>query len=113
MNGRWKLKKTLAALAMLMAAPALAQDAVSFEVDNFFVDSGITTAVLAVTNNLETPVTSVFLSCAFLNDEEKAIDVGGGLISRLDAGETAYERVSIGTGDGVQYARCRVEKYQD
>lgn len=102
----------LLALALLTAAPAYARDAISIDVDNFTAERGISTLVLKVTNNTGKAVESVFIDCAFLTEDERAIDIGKALISNIPAGGYAYDKASIPTTDGVSKAECRVVSFR-
>ena len=104
---KWFLVAALALLPFSAAAQAI-----DIQVDNFTAQRGISELVLKVTNNTGADVESLFIDCAFLREDGRAIDIGKVLISTLAAGEYAYDKASIGTTDGVSQAECRVVKFR-
>lgn len=101
------MREILIAGAMVLACSSAAlADSVGIEVDNFFVETGISTAVLKITNNSSATIANVFVSCAFLGADKKAIDVGKAWVTDLRPGQTRYENARIASSAGVQYARC-------
>lgn len=101
------MKRTIAALTWALATPALGAG-FDIQVDNFYVDGGIATVVMKVTNNTGADAKDVFVDCAFLDKEERAIEIGKALISTIAAGASAYEKAAAVTGDRVQFADCNV-----
>ena len=101
------MNRYIAALTWALATPALGAG-FDIQVDNFYVDGGIATVVMKVTNNTGKAADSVFIDCAFLDKEERAIEIGKALIPAIEAGEFVYDKASAVTGDRVQYAACDV-----
>ena len=101
------MKRYIAALAWALATPALGAG-FDIQVDNFYVDGGIATVVMKVTNNTGLPAESVFIDCAFLDKDERAIEIGKALIPAIAAGGYAYDKAAAVTGDRVQFAACDV-----
>lgn len=95
--------------AALILASVTAAD-ISFEVENFTAQNGISEVVLKVTNHADTGARRVYISCAFLTEDLKAIDVGRALISTLGPGQTKYEKAGIPTTAGVAKAQCYVDR---
>lgn len=102
-------KFVIAAALMLSVATTASADDIDVQVDNFFVETGISTVVLKITNNTATTVANVFVSCAFLNDDRQAIDVGKAWVTNLGPKQVAYDKARIPSSDGVQFASCSVD----
>lgn len=100
---RWAAIMVLA----FLPAPAFAAG-FDIQVDNFWLDGRIATVVMKVTNNTGKDASSIFIDCAFLDKDQKAIDIGRGLISQIPAGGYAYEKAAITGGERVQFAECQV-----
>ena len=101
------MNRSIAALTWALATPALGAG-FDIQVDNFYVDGDIATVVMKVTNNTGEDAANVFIDCAFLDKEERAIDIGKALIPAIAAGRYAYDKASAVTGGRVQYAACDV-----
>jgi len=95
----------------LICGQALANE-IDISVDNFSQSGGIVSAVLKLTNNLDQPVTQVFVDCAFLREDKRAIDIGKEIVSQIDAKSYAYGKAAIVTDQKVRYADCRVTSYK-
>lgn len=100
------LVATLFALAMAGGASA---DDVDVHVDNFYVEMGISTVVLKITNNSASIVPNVFVSCVFMDKDQHAIDVGKAWVTNLRPKQVAYDKASIPSSAGVQFASCTVD----
>lgn len=105
------MRIVLTAAFAAFSGSALA-DPIDIQVDNFTVDRGIAELVLKVTNTTGADVTDVFIDCAFLDANMRAIDIGKALIQNIPAGGYAYDKAAIARTAGVQHAECRVVKYK-
>lgn len=83
---------------------------IDIQVDNFTLQNGIAEAVLKVSNNTGRDVSNVFIDCAFLDSDKRAIDIGKAMIPALPAGQYAYDKASAVTGEGIEFADCRVTR---
>lgn len=95
--------------AIYLAAELSTRD-VSFEVENFTASHGISEIVLKVTNNGRSSIRRAYLTCAFLTDAGKAIDLGNTMVSDLAPGAIKYTKAAIPTTQGVAKANCYVDK---
>lgn len=100
-----------AAISVALWPAASSAAGFNIQVDNFYVDGGIATTVMKVTNETGADARSVFIDCVFLDKDHKAIDIGKALISAIPAGGHAYDKASAVTGDRVQFADCSVVKH--
>ena len=80
-------------------------------VENFTQERRVAKAVIKVTNELGKTATNIFVDCAFLNKEKKAVDVSSALIEKISTNDHAYDKTSIVTDHEVQYIECRVAKF--
>ena len=103
------IRIAIAAASIAFALPASAAG-FDIQVDNFFVQDGIASAVMKVTNNTGAAAESVYIDCVFLDGERRAIEIGKALIPAIQAGGYAYDKASAVTGDAVKYAECGVRK---
>jgi hypothetical protein len=94
---------------LLTGSAALAVDDIDVQVENFFVEPGTATVVLKITNNGTTTAPNVFVSCAFLDANQKAIDIGKAWVTDLAPNRAAYDKARIPTSKGVQFATCSVD----
>lgn len=101
------MKKAFFLAVLLIAGRAQAND-IDLSIDNFSRNNSIVSAVLKVTNNLTTPVSSIFIDCAFLDGQKKAIDIGKANIDHIESKGYAYAKASIVTDQQIQFADCRV-----
>lgn len=106
-----KRAATLSAALMAMVTPAVAVD-IKIEIDNFTAVRGISELVLRVTNNSSQVVSDVFIDCVFMTEDERAIDIGKALISRIPPGGTKFDKAAIPTTEGVAKAQCDVDRYR-
>lgn len=104
------MRTVLAAAALLLAAPAMAQG-FDIQIDNFTAQRGIAEVVMRVTNNTGADARSVFIDCAFMDKDKRAIDIGKALIPAIRAGDYAFDKAMIPRADGVQYVECGVSRY--
>ncbi|MBD9542952.1 hypothetical protein IB276_26250 [Ensifer sp. ENS04] len=104
------MKYAILTVSVLIAGQAVA-GSVDVGVENFTHSNGVAKAVLKVSNSLGKPASNIFVDCAFLNGEKKAIDVGSALIEKIANNEYAYDTASIVTKSDVQYVDCRVSKF--
>ena len=104
------MKYAFFSFVLLVAGQVSAGD-VSVAVENFTHERGIATAVLKVTNNLGKTANNVFVDCAFLDGEKKAIDVSSALIESISTNDHAYDKAAITTKRDFQYVECRVGKF--
>lgn len=105
------MKYAVFTLAFLMAGHAIASGGISVSIENFTQDRRVAKAVLKVTSNLGKPASNVFVDCAFLNEEKKAVDVSSALIEKIPTNDHAYDKASIVTDHDVKYIECRVAKF--
>ncbi|MDX0432680.1 hypothetical protein GOL30_26365 [Sinorhizobium medicae] len=105
------MKYAVFSLAFLTAGQVIAGGGISVSVENFTQERRVAKAVLKVTNNLGKPANNVFVDCAFLNKEKKAVDVSSALIEKISTNDHAYDKASIVTDHDVQYIECRVAKF--
>lgn len=94
---------------MLAVVTAASGEDIDVHVDNFFVETGVSTVVLKITNNTATTVANVFVSCAFLDADQRAIDVGKAWVTDLKPKQVAYDKARIPSSKGVQFAACSVD----
>ena len=106
------MKKLVMALALAAAATPAMASGIVIEVDNFTADRGISQLVLRVTNTSGQDVSSVFIDCVFMTEEERAIDIGKALIPHIPAGGTKFDKASIPTTEGVSKAACEVTSFR-
>lgn len=99
------------AAAILSAGIAQANE-IDLTVDNFSKDGQIVSAVVKLTNNLDQEVSHVYVDCAFLREDKRAIDIGKEIVSRIDAKGYAYGKASIVTAEKVRYADCKVTNFK-
>ncbi|MDQ0558306.1 hypothetical protein QO004_000079 [Rhizobium mesoamericanum] len=104
-------KGAVLAFAAVFCAGAAEANEIDLSVDNFSRDNKIVSAVIKLTNNLDEAVSRVFIDCAFLDDNKRAIDIGNDIVTRLDAKGYAYGKASIVTDKKVRYADCRVKSF--
>lgn len=86
-------------------------EGIDIQVDNFTAQGGISEIVMKVLNNTDEAVTNVFIDCAFLRENGKAIDIGKALIPSIAAHSYAYDKAAITTTNGVAKADCRVVRH--
>lgn len=98
--------------AVAFAATTASAASIDIDVQNFTAKDGISEVVMKVNNLLPTPVTNVFIDCAFLNSSQKAVDIGKAFVSSIEAGGYAYAKAAIPTTDDVKFVDCRVTKYR-
>jgi len=98
-----------AAMVLAIASSPSSADEVDVHVENFFVERGISTVVLKITNNTSAVVPNVFVSCAFLDANQKAIDIGKAWVTNLGPNKSTYDKARIPSADGVQFASCSVD----
>lgn len=101
----------IAAIAGVLISFATAAQAADIDIgiERFIQRNGISKAILKVTNHLPNKVTGVYIECAFLDSDRRAIDIGNSLINSIDANSYAYDSASIVAGEGaVKFADCRV-----
>lgn len=101
----------IAAIAGVLISLATAAQAADIDVgiERFISRNGVSKAILKVTNHLPNKVTGVYVECAFLDSDRRAIDIGNALIGSIDAHSYAYDSAAIVVGEGVvKYADCRV-----
>lgn len=101
----------IAAITVVLISLATAAQAADIDVgvERFISRNGISKAILKVTNHLPNKVSGVYVECAFLDSERRAIDIGNALIGSIDAHSYAYDSASIVASEGtVKYADCRV-----
>lgn len=107
------MRALLTAVATALAcAGAWAAEPIEIGIENFTAERGISTLILKVSNNTAAPLQTVFIDCAFLTEDERAIDIGKALVSNIPAGGYAYDKASIARTDGVAKAECRVVSYR-
>ena len=106
------LKTVLIAGLSAMAATAAHADGIDIDIQNFTAHRGIAKIVMKVTNGTDADISSVFIDCAFLDGNKRAIDIGKAMIPSLPSGQYAYEEASIPRSDGVEFAECRVTKFR-
>lgn len=104
------MKYAIFSLVFLLAGH-VAAGTIEVGVENFTQERRVAKAIIKVTNNLGKPVSNVFVDCAFLNKEKKAVDVSSALIEKISPNEYAYDKASIVTDHEVQYIDCRVAKF--
>ena len=92
-----------------LLAAAVSANLIVIDIDNFTADRGISTLILKITNNNSEGINSLFIDCTFMDENERAIDIGKSHVTNIRAGETVYDKASIGTTEGVQKALCRVK----
>ncbi len=99
-------------LAVFIAAsgPTFAGD-IEIDVQNFTASKGISDLVLKITNNTGKSLEMIFVDCAFLDKNKRALAIGKAIISNVDAGGYAYDTASIARSQGVAHAECRVTDY--
>lgn len=102
--------RKIALIAALVSSPALAGD-IDLQIDNFAVDRGITSLVLKVTNNSDANVGSIYATCAFLNEDKRALRVQSTFIAGVAAGQSAYSELRTRTG-GIKNASCTIDGYE-
>lgn len=100
-----RLAITFAAITLATAAQA---EMLALKVDNFFIKNGIATIAVKLTNNSENDYKIVSVSCAFMSNDERALDVTENIITNVGAGQIAYGTVRTTNSDGVEKASCRV-----
>jgi hypothetical protein len=96
------------ALAVTLIA-ALIND-ITFEIDNFTAERGISTITLRVTNDGQQLANQVFINCVFMTEDMKTIDIGRALIINLAPGQTKYEQAAIARTTGVEEAKCYIDQ---
>jgi hypothetical protein len=92
------MKYAVFSFAFLLAGQAIA-GGVSVSVENFTQERRVAKAILKVTNDLGKPANNVFVDCAFLNKEKRAVDVSSALIEKISTNDYAghsVHRVSRG-----------------
>ena len=105
------MKRVAILTAAVMSAGIANANDIDLAVDNFSKDGQIVSAVIKLTNNLDQEVSDVYVDCAFLREDKRAIDIGKELINRIDAKGYAYGKASIVTAEKVRYADCKVTNF--
>jgi hypothetical protein len=103
---RLKLSKVLIFAAVVASTPALAAD-VQIDVQNFTLQNGIARATMLVTNTSERAISNVYVDCAFLGADKRAIGLGKANIRRLPAKGDAYAEAAFVTNAEVKFVDCR------
>lgn len=103
-----RLILTLSAVLVPLFAVA-AEDGLSFKVDNFSTDGDRSVLTIAVTNGTTRSFRAVTMSCAFMNAEGRALDIGHANVSNIQPGETAWTQASIRGFTGIEKAQCRFD----
>lgn len=101
------MKRILSVAFMAVAFEAHAAD-IEVSIENFTKDGRILSAIMKVTNKTEQAVTNVYIDCAFLDKDKKAIDIGKSRVSRIEAKGYAYDKAAIVTDAKADFADCRV-----
>lgn len=83
---------------------------IDIQIDNFTMQGNIAEVVMKVTNNTGRDVSNVFIDCAFLDSDKRAIDIGKAMIPAIATGGYAYDKASAVTGEGIEFADCRVTR---
>lgn len=86
---------------------------IDIQIDNFTSDRGIASAVMKVANTSSRRLSSIFIDCAFLDENRKAIDIGKAVIQRIDAGGYAYEKASIVATGREKFVECSVNNFSE
>ncbi|UIK05002.1 hypothetical protein [Neorhizobium galegae] len=105
--------KVIVFCAMMAAATAASAADIEIDVQNFSVERGVARAVMLVKNNLAKPVQGVFIDCAFLDGDKKAVGIGRAIINALAPNGDAYEEAALPTKASVQFVDCRVRSFRD
>lgn len=100
------MSKFLIFAAMLASAPALAAD-VQIDVQNFTSKNGIARATMLVTNMSERVIANVYVDCAFLGADKRAVGLGKANIRNLPARGDAYADAALVTSAEVKFVDCR------
>lgn len=93
-----------------VAVQAHAAD-IEIDVHNFTVEHGIARVVFYAKNRLGEEVTDVFIDCAFLDKDKRAIGIGRALVESIPAKGDAFDDAALATNQPVQFADCRVAKF--
>ncbi|MFC5584434.1 hypothetical protein ACFPOD_04870 [Nitratireductor kimnyeongensis] len=101
--------RALVLLVAVIASSAVSAGEIDIDIENFTAAGGVSELVFKVSNNTNDDLRSVFVNCAFMNKDMKAIDIGKVLISTIPANDFVYEKASIQRSDGVAHAQCRVK----
>lgn len=107
------MRRTLLALAgMCIASPALASD-VDFKYENFYRDQDMGRARIVLKIINDTPnVLTVFVECAFLNADKRALDTSTLIASNVPAKGHAYADSWSARMNGIEHADCRIVRYR-
>lgn len=105
-----KFYLTVFAVCAVTSAVAQSTSSVKFEVQNFTKDEYLATLTIAVTNKGTVPLATAIIECGFLNEADKALDVGKTLASNLAVGQTAYVQASVNARSDITKADCRVSQ---
>lgn len=104
------MRSMLALSAVIFPLAAFAsEDGLSFKVDNFATDGDRSVLTIAVTNASTRSFRAVTMSCAFMNAEGRALDIGHANVSNIQPGETAWTQASIRGYAGIEKAQCRFD----
>lgn len=106
-----RLLLTTMAVAMLASTHAHGAE-IDIQVDNFTVQRGISEVVLRVTNNTGKALSSVFIDCVFMTEDERAIDIGKAMVPSMEIGATKFEKAAVPTTEGVAKALCEIRSYR-
>lgn len=104
------MRKMIFASAILAASAASAAD-IQIDVQNFTHERGIARAVMLVKNRSSKPAKDVFIDCAFLGEDKRAIGIGRAHLESIPANGDAYDDASLVTDAKVAYADCRVRSF--
>ena len=97
----------LLALALLVPPVAFAAD-LSVEVDNLKRSDGWIEAIVRVTNGGSAAFSTIYVDCAFLDANGRAIDTGMASIANLTPGATAFGSAEIEDDPAIASAACRI-----
>lgn len=108
MNFGGRLLGTCLILLALTGNAASASLDLAYE--NFYRDGdlGRTRIILKVTNNTPEKVEWVFVECAFLNNENKALDTATLIGRNIAPASHAYVDGWSARFDGIEHATCRI-----
>lgn len=96
-------------LAAAVVSGAANASEIDIDVENFTARNGLSELVLKVSNDTSVNFEKVYIDCAFLDKDMRALDVGRAVVRGLSAGAHVYEKASVPVSDGVAHAQCRVK----
>ncbi|MDP9837604.1 hypothetical protein J2T09_002356 [Neorhizobium huautlense] len=100
------MSRLLIFAAALAATPAVAAE-IEIEVQNFTSKNGIARATMLVKNTSNETIRDVYIDCAFLGRDKRAVGIGKANIRNLPARGDAYTDASLVTNDDIKFVDCR------